>query len=209
MFKPQRRINEADLPSAEMKLQILTLAIGRLTRAGYLYIGIDHFARPDDDLAVAQRQGRLQRNFQGYSTHPESDLLGFGISAIGRVGPTYYQNVKGLADYYDSLDAGRLPVWRGVELSQDDLLRRAIIQALTCHFRVSIESLEISYLVEFRRYFAAELEELKSLADDGLVELQPDWIVVTPKGRLLVRAVCMVFDRYLREQRRRAYSKVI
>jgi oxygen-independent coproporphyrinogen III oxidase len=209
VFKPQRRINEADLPSAEMKLQLLTLAIGRLTRAGYLYIGIDHFARPDDDLAVAQRQGRLQRNFQGYSTHPASDLLGFGISAIGRVGPTYYQNVKGLADYYDSLDAGRLPVWRGVELTQDDLLRRAIIQALTCHFRLSIESIEISYLVEFRRYFAAELEELKSLADDGLVELQPDWIVVTPKGRLLVRAVCMVFDRYLREQRRRAYSKVI
>jgi oxygen-independent coproporphyrinogen-3 oxidase len=210
VFKPQRRIREADLPSAEAKLQILTLAIGRLTRAGYLYIGMDHFAKPDDELAVAQRQGRLQRNFQGYSTRPESDLLGFGISAIGRVGPTYYQNLKSLEEYYGALNEGRVPVWRGVDLTRDDLLRRAVIQALTCHFRVSIESIEVSYLVDFRRYFAAELEVLKPLADDGLVELASDWIVVTPKGRLLVRAVCMVFDRYLRASRERAgFSKVI
>ena len=210
LFKPQRRINEADLPAPETKLQILTLAIGRLTRAGYLYIGMDHFAKPQDELAVAQRQGRLQRNFQGYSTLPEADLLGFGISAIGRVGPTYCQNLKRLDDYYAALDAGRLPVWRGLELSADDLLRRAVIQALACHFRVSIESIELAHLVDFHRTFAAELQELKQLADDGLVEIQPDWIVVTPKGRLLVRAVCMVFDRYLRERRSRAsYSKVI
>jgi oxygen-independent coproporphyrinogen-3 oxidase len=210
VFKPQRRIREEDLPSAETKLQILTLAIGRLTRAGYLYIGMDHFAKPDDELAVAQRQGRLQRNFQGYSTHAESDLLGFGISAIGRVGPTYYQNLKSLDEYYAALDDGRLPVWRGIELTQDDLLRRAVIQALTCHFRVSIEALEIRYLVDFHRYFAAELEMLKPLADDGLVEVGPDWIAVTPKGRLLVRAVCMVFDKYLQARRERAaYSKVI
>jgi oxygen-independent coproporphyrinogen-3 oxidase len=210
VFKPQRRIREADLPGAETKLQILTLAIGRLTRAGYLYIGMDHFAKPDDELAVAQRQGRLQRNFQGYSTHPESDLVGLGVSAIGRVGPTYYQNLKGLDEYYGALDDERAPVWRGVELTQDDLARRAVIQALTCQFRVSIESIEVAYLVDFRRYFAAELEALKPLADDGLVEPGPDWIVVTPKGRLLVRAVCMVFDRYLRERRQRAgYSRVI
>jgi oxygen-independent coproporphyrinogen-3 oxidase len=209
VFKPQRRIQAADLPSAEAKLQILTLAIGRLTRAGYLYIGMDHFAKPDDELAVAQRQGRLQRNFQGYSTHPESDLLGFGVSAIGRVGPTYYQNLKSLDEYYGALDDGRVPVWRGVELTPDDLLRRAVIQALTCHFRVSIESMEIAYLVDFRRYFAAELEALKPSADDGLVELGSDWITVTPKGRLLVRAVCMVFDRYLRSRERAGYSKVI
>jgi oxygen-independent coproporphyrinogen-3 oxidase len=209
-FKPQRRIQAADLPSAEAKLQILTLAIGRLARAGYLYIGMDHFAKPDDELAVAQRQGRLQRNFQGYSTHPESDLLGFGVSAIGRVGPTYYQNLRSLDEYYRALDDGRVPVWRGIELTQDDLLRRAIIQALTCHFRVSIESMEIAYLVDFRRYFAAELAALKPFADDGLVELGSDWITVTPKGRLLVRAVCMVFDRYLQASRERArYSKVI
>jgi oxygen-independent coproporphyrinogen-3 oxidase len=210
MFMPQRRIAEADLPSAEAKLQIMTLAIGRLTRAGYLYIGMDHFARPDDELAVAQGQGRLQRNFQGYSTKPEADMLGFGITAIGRLGPTYYQNVKSLDDYYAALDARRLPVARGVELTQDDLVRRAVIQALMCHFRVSLESIELSYLVNFRTYFAAEMAELKRLADEGLVEVQPDWIVVTPRGRLLVRAICMVFDRYLRERRERAaYSKVI
>jgi oxygen-independent coproporphyrinogen-3 oxidase len=207
LFKPQRRIAEADLPSAESKLQIMTLAIGRLTRAGYLYIGMDHFARATDDLA--QALGRLQRSFQGYSTHP-GDLLGFGVSAIGQIGPTYYQNLKDLDGYYGALDAGRLPVMRGIELTSDDLVRRAVIQALTCHFRLSIESIELSYLIDFRRYFASELAILRKLAQDGLVELEPEWIVVTPKGRLLVRALCMVFDRYLRErQERAAYSKVI
>ena len=210
VFKPQRRIHEAELPSAQQKLEILTLAIGRLTGAGYLYIGMDHFAKPGDELAVAQSQGRLQRNFQGYSTRPESDMLGFGISAIGKIGPTYYQNVKTLEEYYAALDADRLPVLRGVELTQDDLVRRAVIHSLMCNFAVSIESIEISHLVEFRSFFARELEDLKSLEQDGLVEVRPDWIVVTPRGRLLVRAVCSVFDRYLRQQRQRAtYSKVI
>ena len=210
LFKPQRRIAEADLPSAESKLQIMTLAIGRLTREGWLYIGMDHFAKPADELAVAQRQGRLQRNFQGYSTRPESDMLGFGISAIGRVGPTYYQNVKGLTEYYAELDAGRLPVARGIELTRDDLVRRAVVQALSCHFRVSLESIELAYLLDFRTYFSSELKDLRRLALEGLVELAPDWIVVTPKGRLLVRRICMVFDRYLREREARAtYSRVI
>jgi oxygen-independent coproporphyrinogen III oxidase len=210
LFMPQRRIAAADLPSAEAKLQIMTLAIGRLTRSGYLYIGMDHFARPDDELAIAQMQGRLQRNFQGYSTFPESDMLGLGISAIGRVGPTYYQNVKTLDQYYSGLDAGRLPVARGLELTQDDLVRRAVIQALACHFRVSIESIELAYLIDFQRYFRDELADLRRLAGEGLVELQPDWIIVTPKGRLLVRILCMTFDRYLRESSNRArYSKVI
>ena len=210
IFKPQRRIVPAELPSAETKLQILTLAIGRLTRAGYLYIGIDHFARPDDELAIAQRQGRLHRNFQGYSAYPESDLVGLGVSAIGRIGPTYYQNAKRLDDYYASLDAGRLPVARGIELSTDDLVRRAVIQALACHFRVSLESIELAYLVDFKSYFAAELKDLRRLQADGLVDLSDEWISVTPRGRLLVRVICMVFDRYLREARARAsYSKVI
>jgi len=210
LFKPQRRIAESELPSAETRLQILTLAIGRLTRAGYLYIGMDHFAKPDDELAVAQRQGRLQRNFQGYSTHPECDMLGLGMSAIGRIGPTYYQNLKSLEEYYAALDAGRLPVWRGVVLTKDDLVRRAVIQALVCHFRLSVESIELAYLVDFAGYFSTELEDLRRLEEDGLVELQPDWIVVTPKGRLLVRVVCMVFDRYLREHRQReSYSRVM
>jgi oxygen-independent coproporphyrinogen-3 oxidase len=146
LFKPQRRVVSADLPSPETKLQILTLAIGRLTRAGYVYIGMDHFALPGDELAVAQSQGRLQRNFQGYSTHADADLVGLGVSAIGRVGPTYYQNQKRLDDYCAALDAGRLPVSRGIELSADDLLRRAVIQALSCHFRLSIESIEDAHL---------------------------------------------------------------
>ncbi len=210
VFKPQRRIAQADLPSAESKLQILSLAIGRLTRAGYLYVGMDHFARPDDELAIAQAQGRLQRNFQGYSTRPGSDMLGLGVSAIGRVGPTYHQNQKRLGDYTAALDAGRLPVARGIELTQDDLVRRAVIQALTCHFRVSIESIELAYLVDFAAYFAPELRDLRRLEAEGLLELQRDWIVVTPRGRLLVRVVCAVFDRYLRERETRAeYSKVI
>ena len=210
VFKPQRRIAAADLPPAEEKLQILTLAIGRLTRAGYLYIGMDHFAKPDDELAVAQRQGRLQRNFQGYSTRPEADLLGFGVSAIGRIGPTYYQNAKDLDDYQARFDQGALPVLRGIELTADDLVRRAVIHALMCNFRVSVEAIERDHLVDFARYFAPELAELRALAEDGLVELSPEWIVVTARGRLLVRAVAQAFDRYLRERRERAaYSKVI
>jgi len=210
VFKPQRRIHAADLPSAEAKLQIMTLAIGRLTRAGYLYIGMDHFARPDDELAIAQRQGRLQRNFQGYSTFPECDLIGLGVSSIGRIGPTYYQNEKRLDDYYAALDEARLPVARGLELTPDDLVRRAVIQALACHFALSIESIEDAYLINFRSYFASEMKELRKLQEEGLVDVGDEWITITPRGRLLVRVVCMVFDRYLREAKARAnYSKVI
>jgi oxygen-independent coproporphyrinogen-3 oxidase len=210
VFKPQRRIHEADLPSAEAKLQILTLAIGKLTRAGYRYIGMDHFAKPGDDLAVAQRQGRLHRNFQGYSTYPDCDLMAFGISAIGRVGPTYYQNVKTLDEYYDTLDSGELPVMRGIELTQDDLLRRAVIQALICDFQLSIESIEIAYLIDFRRYFASELADLQEMEKGGLLKIDEQWISVLPAGRMLVRAIAMVFDRYLRSDRERTrYSKVI
>jgi len=210
LFKPQRRIAEAELPRAETKLQIMTSAIGALTRAGYVYIGFDHFARPDDALAIAQSQGRLQRNFQGYSTHADCDMLGLGVSSIGRVGPTYYQNAKTLPDYYAALDAGRLPVVRGIELAADDQLRRTVIQRLACDFRLSLKTVEATYGIDFGRYFATELADLARLADDGLVELASDSIVVTPRGRLLVRAVCMVFDRYLREKRAGAtYSKVM
>ena len=209
LFKPQRRIAEAELPDAERKLELMTLAVGRLTRAGYLYIGMDHFAKPGDELASAQALGQLARSFQGYSTHA-GDLVGLGMSAIGQIGPTYYQNVKELERYYAALDAGRLPVLRGLELSADDLVRRAVIHALMCQFRLSIESIELAHLVDFARYFAVELQQLKKLEQDGLVELQPDWIVVTPKGRLAVRAICMLFDRYLREARERAhYSRVL
>ncbi|MDO8347746.1 MAG: oxygen-independent coproporphyrinogen III oxidase [Rugosibacter sp.] len=208
--KPQRRINEADLPTPEARLSILQLAIRRLTDAGYVFIGMDHFAKPDDELAIAQRQGRLHRNFQGYSTHAEADLLAFGVSAIGKVGPSYVQNVKTLDDYYARLDAGDLPVMRGIELNADDLLRRGIIQALMCHFTLSIESIEIAHLIDFKSYFATELQDLAALEAAGLVSVDAQWITVNPPGRLLVRAIAMVFDRYLRSDRERVrYSKVI
>lgn len=210
VFKPQRRIAEAELPSAEDKLNLLILAIETLSAAGYIYIGMDHFAKPGDDLAVAQRQGRLHRNFQGYSTYADCDLLAFGVSAIGKVGPTYVQNVKSLDEYYDCIERGKLPVLRGLELSADDLVRRSVIQSLICHFELSIESIEIAHLIDFHTYFARELEELKELVETGLVVVNGKWITVTPRGRLLVRVVCGVFDKYLRaEQARNRYSRLI
>jgi len=210
LFKPQRRINSGDMPTADTKLQLLQLGIRRLTEAGYVYIGMDHFAKPDDELTVAQRQGRLHRNFQGYSTQAECDLLAFGVSAIGKIGPVYAQNVKTLDEYYDALDRDELPVLRGIELTADDLLRRSIIQALMCHFELSMQSIEIAHLIDFRSYFAEELADLQEMQKAGLVKIEGDWISVEPAGRLLVRGVAMVFDRYLRADRERArYSRVI
>lgn len=210
LFMPQRRIVESELPTADVKLQILQLAIRRLTEAGYVYIGMDHFAKPDDELAVAQRQGRLHRNFQGYSTHAECDMLAFGVSSIARVGPVYAQNHKTLEAYYEALDRNELPVLRGIELTADDLLRRSIIQALMCHFSLSIESVQIAHLIDFKGYFAEELADLREMEAAGLVKVEDEWINVLPAGRLLVRAVAMVFDRYLRAGReRKRYSRVI
>jgi oxygen-independent coproporphyrinogen-3 oxidase len=209
-FKPQRRINEKELPTADAKLQILQTAIRRLTDAGYVFIGMDHFAKPEDELAVAQRQGRLHRNFQGYSTYADADLLAFGVSAISKVGPTYCQNYRTLDEYYERLDGNQLPVMRGLELTADDLLRRSIIQALMCHFELSLESIEIAHLIDFKSYFAAELADLREMEQAGLLRISDRWISVLPPGRMLVRAIAMVFDRYLRTDRERArYSKVI
>ena len=210
VFKPQRRIHESDLPSPETKLKLLELAIERLATAGYVYIGMDHFAMPDDELAVAQRQGRLARNFQGYSTCADADLVGLGVSAIGAVGPTYSQNYRELGEYYDRLDRGQLPIMRGVELSADDLVRRAVIQSLMCHFEISKQQIEAAYLVQFDRHFAAELDELQAFEKQGMLALEDGWITVTPRGRFMVRSICMVFDRYLREKRPGGrYSRVI
>ena len=210
VFKPQRRIAESDLPRPEAKLAILTRSIERLRAAGYLYIGMDHFAKPGDDLAVAQRQGRLTRNFQGYSSAGDGDIVGVGVSAISKVGPVYAQNVKTLDEYYGRLENGEIPVMRGIELSQDDLLRRRVIQALACHFAVSKTAISGAHLIDFDRYFAAELAELTEMEAESLVALDDEWITVTPRGRLLVRAVCAVFDRYLRSDRNRGtYSKII
>lgn len=210
LFMPQRRINEGDLPSGDTKLQLMSLAIKRMTEAGYVYIGMDHFAKPEDELAVAQRQGRLHRNFQGYSTHADCDLVALGVTAIGKVGPTYSQNYRTLEEYYDRLDQGILPIMRGLELTADDLLRRDIIQALTCHFALSKEAFEVAYLIDFDTYFAEELEEIKDFVAHKMVTLEKDWIIVTPKGRLLIRNICMTFDKYLRaDVERKRYSKVI
>ena len=210
MFKPQRRILEADLPEPEVKLQLMTHAMRRLADAGYVHIGMDHFAKPDDELAVAQRQGRLVRDFQGYACGGDADLVGLGVSAIGKIGPTYVQNVRTLDAYYGALDQAELPVLRGIEMRPDDLARRAVIQALACRFEVSKEAIGIAHLLDFDHYFAAELRMLDRVERDGLVEMDDEFISVTPRGRLLVRAVCMVFDRYLREAQQRAvYSRVM
>jgi len=200
LFKPQRRILSAEMPDSDTKLRMLQLCIERLGAAGYVYIGMDHFAKPGDDLAVAQRQGRLHRNFQGYSTHADADLVAFGVSSIGAVGATYSQNAKTLDEYYELIDRNELPVQRGIRLSMDDALRRAIIQQLMCQFELSIAAIEQAFPIVFEHHFADELAALRALQADGLVQLDAGWISVTLKGRLLIRNVCMVFDRYLARQ---------
>jgi oxygen-independent coproporphyrinogen-3 oxidase len=210
-FTPQRRIVAGELPPPDAKLKLLGLAAQRLAEAGYVYIGMDHFAKPDDALAVAQRQGRLTRNFQGYSTHAECDLLALGVSSIGQIGPTYSQNFRDLESYYASIGRGELPVMRGLELTIDDLLRRAVIRSLMCDFAVCKEIIGVSYLVDFNEYFSEELIELRELEQCGLVAFEDGWINVTPAGRMLVRNVCMVFDKYLRrgQEQQQRYSRVI
>ncbi|UZD53863.1 oxygen-independent coproporphyrinogen III oxidase [Caldimonas aquatica] len=209
-FKPQRRIDASELPSAEDRISMLSGAIASFLGRGYAYIGMDHFALHDDALAVAKRQGRLHRNFQGYSTQPDCDLIGLGVSAIGRIGATYSQNAKTLPEYYDALAQGRFPVVRGLALDRDDLVRRAVIMALMCQGHVVFESIEVSYLIDFRRYFAAELERLAALAEEGLVTIEPDGVCVTPMGWYFVRGIAMVFDRYLQADRsRQRFSKII
>jgi oxygen-independent coproporphyrinogen-3 oxidase len=210
LFKPQRRIAEADLPSPPDKLAILALAIGKLGEAGYHYIGMDHFAKPTDELARAQAQRTLHRNFQGYTTRPECDLIAFGISAIGKVGRAYSANVKTLDEYYERLDRQALPVKRGYELTDDDLVRRDAIARLMCDFELVFAPFEARHGIAFASYFASELHALEPLAADGLVELSAEAIRVTPRGRMLVRNVAMLFDRHLREAaEQKKYSRVI
>jgi oxygen-independent coproporphyrinogen-3 oxidase len=179
-------------------------------QAGYVYIGMDHFALPGDALAVARRQGRLHRNFQGYTTQPECDLIALGVSAIGRVGATYSQNAKTLEEYYDLLDQGRLPLVRGLALSRDDLLRRSVIMALMCQGELQFEALEAAFLIDFNSYFACELQALSVLQAQGLVRVARSGITVTAQGWFFVRAVAMVFDRFLQADRNRSrFSKII
>jgi oxygen-independent coproporphyrinogen III oxidase len=209
-FKPQRRISIVELPTGGSKISMLSRSMAAFMAAGYVYVGMDHFALPDDALAIAKRQGRLHRNFQGYSTQPDCDLIALGVSSIGRIGATYSQNAKTLEEYYDALDNGKFPIVRGLALSRDDLVRRAVIMALMCQGQVQFESIDLAYLIEFKSYFAKEMEALAALQEQGMVVVDGQNIQVTAQGWFFVRAVAMVFDKYLQTDRTRAkFSKII
>ncbi|KGQ18802.1 Oxygen-independent coproporphyrinogen III oxidase [Lysobacter dokdonensis DS-58] len=197
LFKPQRRIDAFALPDAEARLALLRQAIARLTQAGYVYIGMDHFALPDDELAVAQSHGGLHRNFMGYTTHADSDLVGVGVSAISHVADTFCQNARDLPTWEAMLDAGRLPVFRGMRMDEDDRLRASLIQSLMCQGEVGIDEIERRFHIDFRTYFGDALARLTPLVEDGLVRIERHRIAVTARGRLLLRNVAMCFDRYL------------
>ena len=197
MFKAQGQINAEDLPTAEVKLQLLCLAIEKLTAAGYVYIGMDHFALPDDELALAQQRGSLHRNFMGYTTHADTDLVGMGVSAISHIGDSFSQNPRDLPSWQIALDEGRLPVFRGMRLSEDDVLRADLIQQLMCQGEIPMEALERRHAIDFKSYFADALARLQPLLEDGLVRFEPGRIVATNQGRLLLRNIAMCFDNYL------------
>ena len=209
-FKPQRRIHAEDLPDGGTKVAMLAHALEVLVGAGYVYVGMDHFALPDDALAVAKRQGRLHRNFQGYSTRPDCDLIALGVSSIGRIGNTYSQNAKTLDDYYALLDQGRFPVVRGLAVSRDAMLRRTVIMALMCQGTVEFEVVSSAWMIDFTRYFAAELRALQPLAQEGLLTVDAHGIRVSNKGWFFVRAIAMVFDSYLQEDlSRERFSRIL
>ncbi|PWU31387.1 oxygen-independent coproporphyrinogen III oxidase [Pseudomonas sp. RW407] len=208
-FMPQRRINAQDLPSPAQKLDMLQRTIEQLSAAGYRYIGMDHFALPDDELASAQEDGTLQRNFQGYTTRGHCDLVGLGVSAISQIGDLYCQNSTDINTYQNCLDNGQLATRRGLYCSADDRVRRAVIQQLICHFQLDFEDIEERFNIEFHGYFADIWNELERFARDGLIELNPRGIDVTAAGRLLVRSLCMLFDHYLPHQNLQRFSRVI
>jgi oxygen-independent coproporphyrinogen-3 oxidase len=209
-FIPQRRINSAEMPTATHKLAMLKLAVTTLLEAGYVYIGMDHFALPEDELAIALEQGTLQRNFQGYSTQADCDLIALGVSAISRIGDTYAQNHRVLLDFYNTLDQQQLPLAKGLVMTRDDEIRRAAIHDLLCQSELDIPSFEQAWDIDFATYFAPDLEQLQTLAHDGLVELTEDSIDITPRGRFLARIIAMRFDRHLREAKSIAkFSRVI
>lgn len=208
LFKTQRQIQAMDLPTPAIKLAILQNAIETLTAAGYLYIGMDHFARPEDELAQAQANGSLYRNFQGYSTHADCDLIGVGATSIGKVQDCYSQNMRQLDEYAQRLGANELAIYRGITLDTDDILRRDIISQLICQFRLDIPAIEDTHGIVFHDYFAPALAALETMAEDGLLELGPRHIQVKARGSLLIRNICMVFDKYLSSTPQR-YSRVI
>ncbi len=209
-FAAQRKIKAEQLPQPKAKMAILQNTITTLTDAGYQFIGMDHFALPDDELAVAQREGILHRNFQGYTTQGDCDLLGFGVSAISMMGDSYAQNQKELKKYYAQVEEMRHALWKGVSLERDDLIRREVIKALICNFRLDKSVIESQFDIHFERYFTEDLKLLQTFIDDGLVEVSQDEIRVTARGRLLIRNICMCFDKYLRDRaRQQQFSRVI
>ena len=208
-FMPQRRIADEDLPAAAAKLEMLQATIEQLTAAGYRYIGMDHFALVDDELAIAQEEGTLRRNFQGYTTHGHCDLIGLGVSSISQIGNLYCQNTSDLNAYMDCLSSGQLATRRGLVCNQDDRLRRAVIQQLICHFELDFARIEQAFVVDFRAYFSEQWPQLQTLHKDGLISLDAGGIKVLPAGRLLVRSLCMVFDAYLARQDAQRFSRVI
>ncbi len=200
-FKPQRRIHLEDMPSAEAKLEIMLMAINRLLDEGYQYIGMDHFAREDDELAMAQRNGSLHRNFQGYTTQADCDLLALGVSSISKIGASFSQNMKTLEEYYEALDRGVLPITRGFELNADDLIRRDVIMDLMCQGSLSMKTIEDTHGIQFETYFGAELDQLKiQFVPEDIVEIADRRITIPPKGRFFLRGIAMVFDRYFQSQ---------
>jgi oxygen-independent coproporphyrinogen-3 oxidase len=210
IFRAQRMIDAKDIPSPETKLKLMELTIRRLTELGYVYIGMDHFALPDDELTVAQREGGLQRNFQGYSTRRECNLVGLGVSAIGKVGDCYAQNLKDIPTWQSVVADGKLPIWRGVSLTTEDRLRRSVIESIMCHGEVKFEHFEANFAIDFHDHFAFELSQLEQLAEDGLIDMGNDEFTATPEGRLLLRAIAMVFDEYLQApQSEPKFSRVI
>ncbi|MBF7729063.1 oxygen-independent coproporphyrinogen III oxidase [Pseudomonas sp. N040] len=209
LVRAQRLILREDMPPPERKLELLELTISRLTAAGYVYIGMDHFALPDDELALARANGTLQRNFQGYSTFAECDLIGLGVSAIGKVGDTYSQSVKELSQYYARLDQGLLPVHRGYRLNADDVLRREVISALMCHGRIDFAGIEAHHGIRFTEYFAEALARLREHVADQLVEIRDDALLLLPQGQLMLRSVAMAFDAYLGEAQKGNFSRTV
>lgn len=197
LFKTQRQINARALPEPQEKLQMLQYAIRRLCEAGYVYIGMDHFAKPEDALTIAQENGELQRNFQGYATHGNCDLLAFGVSSISAIDNVFVQNQKRIDDYRNAIDADQLPLSRGFTLSADDQLRQRVINKLICHFNLDFSAIEQEFSITFADYFAEELKQLANMANDGLLSMDKKGIQVADQGRLLIRRICMVFDAYL------------
>lgn len=207
-FSAQRKIKDDTLPNPTTKLSLLELGIKTLTGAGYQFIGMDHFARPDDELAKAQQAGRLQRNFQGYTTHGQDALLGLGVSSISQVNGVIWQNTKELRDYYQTVDQGQLPVVKGVSLGPDDQVRADLIAEVICHFELNIPAFARKWQLDFAAYFADSLPRLQPFLEDGLVTLDDQRLVVTEAGRLWVRSICSAFDTYL-DKNQQSYSKVV